>query len=118
MSGAMEVYTKRQKTQGVPKRFRATYYYNGSWRHIGVGSGDAEEMYHRIVAAIEAGGEAVEDAIEGIIGNRGWTRLACDECGLDRDAVVVFEPDDEVVFYLCASCLQKAVGMIEGQQAA
>ena len=115
----MGVYTKRQQIQDVPKRFRTTYdYNNGFWRHISVGSGDTEEMYHRIVAAIEAGGNAVEDAIESIIGNRGWTRLACDECGLDKDAVVIFEPDDETVFYLCASCLQKAVGMIEGQQAA
>ena len=118
MSGAMEVYTKRQQTQDVPKRFRTTYYNNGSWRHISVGSGDTEEIYHSIVAAIEAGGDAVEDAIESIIGNRSWTQLACDECGLDKDAVVIFDPDGEDMFYLCASCLQKAVGMIEGQQSA
>jgi len=37
---------------------------------------------------------------------------------LDKDAVVIFDPDGEDMFYLCASCLQKAVGMIEGQQSA
>jgi len=118
MSDAMEVYTKRQQIQDVPEQFKSTYFRRGSWMQISAGSGDTEEMYHSIVAAVEAGGDAVEDAIESIIGNRSWTRLACDECELDKDAVVIFDPDGEDMFYLCASCLQKAVGMIEGQQSA
>ena len=118
MSYVMGVYTKRQKIQAVPDCYKEQYFKSGSWMQISVGSGDTEEMYHRIVAAVEAGGDAVEDAIESIIGNRGWTQLACDECMLDKDAVVIFEPDDETVFYLCTSCLQKAVDMIEGQQVA
>ncbi len=49
--------------------------------------------------------------INDIIGNDSWTRNCCYECNADVD-VLVAAGDDEDTVYLCISCLNRAVSMI------
>ncbi len=58
---------------------------------------------------------ATEDAIEEIVGNRGWTRNECDECGQDCDVTVQLreEPDYEsATAQVCLECLDEAIKLI------
>jgi hypothetical protein len=60
--------------------------------------------------AIDAETATPED-IAAIIGNESWTRLSCDECGKDTDAVLTVgqEPDyDSHTASLCRSCVKRA----------
>jgi len=53
--------------------------------------------------------------VEAIIGNGSWTRLTCDECSSEVDAVIRMgqEPDYESsTALLCFSCVKKAAEMI------
>lgn len=69
-------------------------------------------------------GELLEDlnkptpeAVNAIIGNDSWTKLTCDECGSDVDAVV--QVGEELYFYeprtasICLTCAKDAVSALE-----
>lgn len=57
------------------------------------------------------GETATPEDVAAIIGNESWTRLTCDECGKDTDAVLTVgqEPDYEShTASLCRSCVERA----------
>lgn len=63
------------------------------------------------------GDTATADDIEAIIGNRSWTRLKCDECGVEAKAVI--EVGQELDYEsrtaeLCADCARKAAALAAG----
>ena len=66
--------------------------------------------------ALRSKSPKTEKEVMDIIGNRSWTSVVCDECGLEHDIVIRLgeEPDYEsATVYVCKSCLKKALKMIK-----
>lgn len=75
-------------------------------------------LKHLVSDRLEALGPApAPEQVNEVIGNDGWTRMTCDECGNDNPPVVVQlgqEPDYESrTANVCLECLRKAVTAAE-----
>lgn len=47
--------------------------------------------------------------VDKIIGNSSWTRLICNNCNKDVNAVFIFGKDNETSCYVCEDCVGIAV---------
>lgn len=98
----MNVITERSLILTVAKRWEETY-------SSGVyGSDKLDKLKLLNKMDVET---ATADDVAGIIGNRSWTRLTCDECKQDVSAVIEVgeEPDYEsATAQLCFECISKA----------
>ena len=106
----MKLITQRQLIQGVAAKWRAQYKGSMDTRLFdGSSKGEIAEQ----LDALDRDKACAEDVAK-IIGNNSWTRMTCDECKRDVDAVlrVGAEPDYEsATAYLCFECVQKAMGV-------
>lgn len=97
----MKILTKKQLIADVPKRWGGQY---RGW------VGDKLEIHNQLLAL---GKNATEEAIDKIIGNDSWTRLCCDSCSRDSDAVAVYDDGDCCLAYFCKKCLSDALESID-----
>lgn len=103
---AAKLITRRDVIRGIAKRWHEQYGDNPE-RH----GPDKTEIYRGLLALdLETCSPA---DVEAVIGNATWTRLKCNGCGRDVDAVVQVgdEPDYESsTADLCRSCAEAAAG--------
>jgi hypothetical protein len=108
----MRLLTKRSLIHSVAERYRAAYQRRSRWLPAADGS-SAEATYARL-KALPAG--AREEDVAAIAGDARWTANLCDECGEDREVLVVLgeEPHHATdAFLVCTSCLQQALHLAE-----
>lgn len=103
----MKLISRQEKANRVAERWKEQYYQRkiDEWTETRIG--DTERTYKAIVAL---GNNPIPDEIDKIIGNGSWTRLTCDECGEDKEAVIQMgqEPDYEShTACVCWNCLDK-----------
>jgi hypothetical protein len=110
----MELITKRYKIDVVADRWKHQYYdISRGWTQTLRGS--TENVYRRLKELPQG---ATEEQVAGIIGNRSWTKLQCDECGKAVSAVVqVGAPPDyeSSTAWLCLDCLHQAVKLAKAE---
>jgi len=102
----MNLTTKREIIRRVPAHWRQTYTPFQKWDDS---KGKIAKELDRI--NVET---ATEDDIERIIGNRSWTRMTCDECKKEVDALIqVGEPPDyeSRTAQLCPECVRAAFSL-------
>lgn len=106
--------TTRDMIRGVAERWRVQYGISGTWtRTI---SGDSEKVYKRLLALPDT---ATAKDVEAIIGNDSWTRLTCDQCDREVDAVVELGQRPDYASHaadICLDCLRTALNLAGGQQ--
>mgnify|MGYP007083465666 CR=1 FL=1 len=110
----MELITKRQLIDSVAERWKVQYYSGPRQGWAFTTSGASDEIYRRLKALPQ---NATEDQAAAIIGNSGWTRIECDECGKYVDAAVQLgEPPDyeSATAVVCLDCLKAAAALLEG----
>jgi hypothetical protein len=111
----MKLTTQRDLIRAVAARWRQQYEpFTHDTPLFSVRNGYRQAIPKKEIAAmldaIDAETATPED-IAAIIGNESWTRLTCDECGKDTDAVLTVgqEPDYEShTASLCRSCVERA----------
>ena len=116
MSNAtVDVITTRKRIPDVAARWKAQYFQRERWMITSMG--DTEEVYWKLRDLDTV--RATEDDVEDIIGNRSWTRVTCEHCGLDVEAVVVLgeTPDyDSATAHVCEACLVAALDAIRKEE--
>lgn len=101
----MRLITKQHLANIAKYRWKAQYYQNGEWYTYG---GDKEVKYNALVAL---GDKPLPDDVNDVIGNSGWTKITCSECGESVVSAVELGEmgyDTEYV-YACKDCLTKAL---------
>lgn len=93
--------TKQHLVNTVDERWKNQYYINSSWDRYGE---NKLNIYEQLVSLGEV--KNPED-IDEIIGNSAWTRLICNNCNEDVDAVFIFCAD-ETSCYVCGDCVKIA----------
>lgn len=104
----MIIETQRTKIKSVVDRWKKSYP-SAKW------PGYKQETLKRLEALdLDS---CSDDDVKKIIGNSSWTDLEdCDECGASSVQTVMLgeAPDDESsTAWICKSCLQKAISLIE-----
>lgn len=107
----MKLVTPKIQAAEAAERWKKQYCHGDKWGHFAC---DAKGVYDRLRAL----GSAPEpDDVDHIIGNRSWTRVACDECKNNVAEVCVIlgqEPDYESsTASICVQCLKDAVAMCQ-----
>ena len=92
---------KQHLANTVDKRWKKQYYKNSSWDYYG---DDRIEKYEQLV---NLGKNKNPEDVDKIIGNSSWTRLICNNCNEDVDAVFIFGAD-ETSCYVCGDCVKIA----------
>jgi hypothetical protein len=112
---AMKLTTQRDLIRSVATRWRQQYEpFTHDTPLFSVRNGHRQVIPKKeIAASLEALDKETATAadVAAIIGNESWTRLTCDECGKDTDAVIMVgqEPDYEShTASLCRSCVERA----------
>ena len=101
----MELIKKEDVIKGVAARWKLQYGYKV------YGNTDKDRIYERLLALGDSITKAQADEI---IGTSGWTRLRCNECGQDVDAVVsVGDSSNYDSANVCRKCLLKALRLHE-----
>lgn len=112
----MKLTTQRDLIRSVAARWRQQYepFTNDDKPLFSVRNGYREPIREKPIAekldALDKETATAAD-VAAIIGNESWTRLTCDECGKDTDAVLTVgqEPDYEShTASLCRSCVERA----------
>lgn len=115
----MNLTTKRELIRAVASRWRQQYEPFSddrpmfSWR-TGVTSPPLNKK--QIAEKLDTldGETATAEEVAAIIGNESWTRLTCDECGLDVDSVLTVgqAPDYESrTASICQDCAAKVAAI-------
>lgn len=94
--------TKQHLVNTVDDRWKKQYYLNSSWDRYG---DDKVEKYKELV---NLGSNKNPEDADKIIGNSSWTRLICNHCNKDVDAVFTFGTNEESL-YVCEGCVNIAV---------
>ena len=94
--------TKQHLVNVVDGRWKKQYYRDGSWSYYGE---DKIEKYEELV---NLGSNKTPEDVDKIIGNSSWTRLICNHCNKDVDAVVIFGTSEDSL-YICEDCVNIAV---------
>ena len=94
--------TKQHLVNTVDDRWKKQYYLNFSWDYYG---DDKVEKYEELV---NLGKNKNPEDVDKIIGNSSWTRLICNHCNKDVDAVFIFGIVEESL-YVCEDCVSVAV---------
>ena len=93
--------TKQHLVNIVDERWKKQYYLNSSWDYYG---DDKVEKYEDLV---NLGKNKNLEDVDKIIGNSSWTRLICNHCNKDVDAVFIFGKS-EYSCYVCEDCVKVA----------
>ena len=93
--------TKQHLANTVDDRWKKQYYLNSSWDYYG---DDKVEKYKELV---NLGSNKNQEDVDKIIGNSSWTRLICNHCNKDVDAVFIFGASEKS-FYVCEDCVKVA----------
>lgn len=101
----MEIITVHDEVKSIAGRWKEQYYRDGSWMKIYFSSFTAKEIHDQLLSLLP---NATPTQISTIIGNSSWTRLECDECYQEVDAVVCLGNNEDTVC-VCLNCLLKAV---------
>lgn len=104
----MLLLTKQALIASAAERYREANQRRGEWLPTLDGS-DAQAIYQRLKALPTTASEA---DIAAITGDDRWTANLCDECGEDRESVVLvsIEPHHPTdMTALCTGCLQQAL---------
>ncbi|MCC6167608.1 MAG: hypothetical protein IT329_10305 [Caldilineaceae bacterium] len=107
----MHLVTKQMLVATAAERYREAHQRRGEWLSTHDGS-DPQTIYERL-KALPAAARAAE--IAAITGDSRWTENICDECGGDREAVVMVaieahHPIDMTA--LCTACLHQAMQLV------
>lgn len=97
----MIVTTKRDLIMSVAERWRRQY-------PAPLAASDKEEIYERLTKLNLLTCSAEE--VAAVIGNESWTRMKCDECGIETDWLICVgaAPDlESSTAHLCRSCAGK-----------
>ena len=89
---------KKHLVKIVDERWKKQYYLNSSWDYYG---DDKVEKYEQLV---NLGKNKNPEDVDKIIGNSSWTRLICNHCNKDVDAVFIFGTDYDSL-YVCEDCV-------------
>jgi hypothetical protein len=114
----MKITTQRDMIRAVATRWRKQYEPFADDRPIWRGELKSPPRNKRQIADlldVLDGESATPDDVFNIIGNSSWTRLSCNECGKETDAVlIVGEPQDyeSRTASLCFECVKKAADLI------
>jgi hypothetical protein len=108
----MHLITKQALLASVAERFREAHTRRGVWLPALDGS-NPEETFAQLQALPTT---ATEEDVNAIIGDDRYTANICDECHLDREAVVlmaieIHHPTDAVA--LCPDCLNQAAHLAQ-----
>lgn len=110
----MRLITTRDKIRDVAECWKQQYCASDGWWVV-YGNPQPDVIYERLLALPDT---ATERDVAAIIGNDSWTRLMCDECGHNVNALVVFgeKPVGQTAFIrLCPDCLRYAVTALDGR---
>lgn len=91
--------TKQYLVNTVCERWKKQYYGGDSWNYW------ADEKYEDLV---NLGSNKNLEDVDKIIGNSAWTRLICNHCNKDVDAVFIFGKSEDSL-YICEGCVNIAV---------
>lgn len=94
--------TKQHLANIVDDRWKKQYYRDTSWDYYG---DDKVEKYECLV---NLGSNKNQEDVDKIIGNSSWTRLICNNCNKDVDAVFIFGTG-EYSLYVCEDCVNISV---------
>ncbi|MEG0407421.1 MAG: hypothetical protein RR623_00985 [Bacilli bacterium] len=94
--------TRQHLVNTVHDRWKNQYYINSSWDYYGE---DKVEKYEQLVSL---GKVKNPEDVDKIIGNSSWTRLICNNCNKDVNAVFIFGTVEESC-YVCEDCVSIAV---------
>lgn len=108
----MKLLTKAEVLSSVASSWKQQYCRpDGTWEDISKGSSEA--IYKKLISLQQP--ETKESAIDEIIGNKSWTRLVCNECESEVDAVVQLGEASDYESHtvnVCVACLYKAINLI------
>jgi hypothetical protein len=116
----MKLTTQRDLIRAVAARWRQQYepFTNDDKPLFSVRNGYRQPIPKKAIAekldALDKETATAAEVAE-IIGNESWTRLTCDECGKDTDALLTVgqEPDYEShTASLCRSCVERSSSII------
>jgi len=107
----MDLITRQSRAAEAAQRWKNSYYLSdGRWSELR--SGNSKVVYANLVSL---GNNPSPDSVDSAIGNASWTRVHCDECNQDVDAVVQLgeAPDFEShTACVCPQCLAKAINLV------
>jgi hypothetical protein len=116
----MKIKTKRGVILGVAKRWRRQYEPFEKFDNTPIfppANPNASKLRPKRQIAEELDklnlNTATEDQVNEIIGNKSWTRLTCDQCKRDVEAVIrLGDPKANIngtpSFYICPDCIAQA----------
>lgn len=110
----MKLRTRRQLVESVPDLWDNQYskYYGVQEAHFGDPAIKSDKL--RAIDLSSLSDSEATDEIDRIIGNRSWTRMLCEECEGEVDALIRFQDRGECCVDVCSDCLMRAVGLISG----
>ena len=100
----MEIITRKSLARTAAERYKSDFYYSARnvWRIPG-----GEHTYFEL---LKLGYDPSPDEVDRVIGNGGWTREHCAECGTQSGyRWFVFGTDYETSGTVCESCLELAI---------
>lgn len=116
----MEITTQRDLIRGLSKRWRDQYEpFKDDRPPFSVRNGHQKLLNKKDIADklddLDVESATPED-VAAIIGNESWTRLTCDECGKDVDAVLTLgrgkgKGGESRTASICQACTQKAASI-------
>lgn len=103
----IKLITQQEVVDGVPKRWEKVYKLNGTNQQKG------------ITLSLNSLSKPInKDEVNSIIGNTSWTRLSCDICSQETNAIVCIESDsfdgyEGANAYVCKECISKMSNLIK-----
>ena len=94
--------TKQHLVNTVDDRWKKQYYKNYSWDRYG------EDKFKKYEQLVSLGKIKNPEDVDKIIGNSSWTRLICNHCNKDVEAVFIFGTSEDSC-YVCEGCVSVAV---------
>ena len=94
--------TKQHLVNTVDDRWKKQYYLNSSWNYYG------EDKFEKYEDLVNLGKIKNTEDVDKIIGNSSWTRLICNHCSKDVDAVFIFGTNEESS-YVCEDCVNISI---------
>ena len=107
----MRIYTLQDKINDVADAWKAQFYgyeFSGQWFPLADGR-PTETIWELLKSAKTA------EQIEAIVGNKTWTTMKCEECGVEiKEAIRLGEGSayGSNAILICMNCFEKAEGVI------
>ena len=103
----MYIITKKELIKTVAERWKKAYFINSKWEY----GADKKEIYNNLIEKKPK----TELEVANIIGNNSWTDNVCNECGKQKEKIIVIgEPEDyeSKTAYVCEECLNEALKLL------